>query len=273
MSNREIFRKVSLERLSSPEQLDLLMQVTNPRAWLALVALGTLIGLVVLWGFLGRIPVESTGSAILLKSGGVKNLVATGEGQVTELYIQAGEVITEGMPVAEIAPLGGGESTVVTSAYTGEILELKADVGSLVSPGAPLASLEFVGEGVQLEAILYVSPNDGKSIQPGMSARVAPATVRPEEYGFLVGQVISVGEFPATYQGILRTLGSDELIGALVTEQAPIEVRVALVPDPETTSGYRWSSSAGPDFEMSSGTLASATIRLAEQRPIDLVLP
>ena len=30
-----IFRKAALERLSSPERLDQLMQVTRPRAWLA----------------------------------------------------------------------------------------------------------------------------------------------------------------------------------------------------------------------------------------------
>ncbi len=35
-----IFRKVALERLSSPEQLDQLLQVTDPKGWLALGALG-----------------------------------------------------------------------------------------------------------------------------------------------------------------------------------------------------------------------------------------
>ena len=38
-----IFRKVALERLSSPEQLDQLMQVTSPKGWLALAGLGALL--------------------------------------------------------------------------------------------------------------------------------------------------------------------------------------------------------------------------------------
>ena len=33
-----LFRKVALERLSSPERLDELMQLTTPGGWLALVA-------------------------------------------------------------------------------------------------------------------------------------------------------------------------------------------------------------------------------------------
>ena len=33
-----IFRKVALDRLSSPDQIDKLLNVTSSRAWLALVA-------------------------------------------------------------------------------------------------------------------------------------------------------------------------------------------------------------------------------------------
>ncbi|MEY4095680.1 MAG: hypothetical protein RLZZ53_2879, partial [Acidobacteriota bacterium] len=36
--SEKIFRKVALDRLASPEQLDLLMEVTSPRSWIALVA-------------------------------------------------------------------------------------------------------------------------------------------------------------------------------------------------------------------------------------------
>jgi hypothetical protein len=43
---RSIFRKESLERLSSAERLDQLMQVVSPRSWLPLVALGSIVGVV-----------------------------------------------------------------------------------------------------------------------------------------------------------------------------------------------------------------------------------
>lgn len=41
-----IFRKESLERLSSPERLDQLMQVIAPMDWLALTVLSSLVGFV-----------------------------------------------------------------------------------------------------------------------------------------------------------------------------------------------------------------------------------
>lgn len=97
-----IFRKVALERLSSPEQLDQLMQVTNPRGWLALSGLGALLLTAVGWGFLGSIPREADGEGILLRRGGVSSLVAAEAGQVEELVVAVGDVIGKDQPVARI---------------------------------------------------------------------------------------------------------------------------------------------------------------------------
>ena len=147
--------------------------------------------------------------------------------------------------IAEITPAGTAEVVPVYSPYDGRILELKADVGNLVNQGSSLASLEFAGEDIAQEVIMYVSPADGKRIQPGMMAQIAPITAQVEEHGFLLGRVESVSDFPATYAGMLRVLGSEELIQALGISGAPIEVRITLLADENSPSGYRWSSSVG----------------------------
>jgi HlyD family secretion protein len=59
-SKSTIFRKESLERLSSPEQLDQLMQVVNPRSWLPLATIGSLVVLGLIWSLIGRIPITIT---------------------------------------------------------------------------------------------------------------------------------------------------------------------------------------------------------------------
>lgn len=63
---RTIFRKESLERLSSPERLDQLMQVVSPRSWLPLVALGSIVGVAVIWSIYGRIPITVEGRGVLI---------------------------------------------------------------------------------------------------------------------------------------------------------------------------------------------------------------
>lgn len=64
--SNSIFRKESLERLSSPEQLDQLMQVVSPKSWLPLASLASLMALALVWGFWGRIPITAVGKGILV---------------------------------------------------------------------------------------------------------------------------------------------------------------------------------------------------------------
>lgn len=97
-----IFRKVALERLSSPEQLDQLLQVTDPKGWLALGALGLLLLTSVGWGVFGSIPTEARGEGILLRQGGVSSLVAAENGQVEEILVRVGDVIQKGQAVARV---------------------------------------------------------------------------------------------------------------------------------------------------------------------------
>jgi HlyD family secretion protein len=97
-----IFRKVALERLSSPEQLDQLLQVTDPQGWLALAAVAALLAAALGWGVFGSIPTEAAGAGILIRRGGVSDLVAAGSGQVAEVTVAVGDAIAKGQVVARI---------------------------------------------------------------------------------------------------------------------------------------------------------------------------
>ncbi|HYH79253.1 MAG TPA: NHLP bacteriocin system secretion protein [Longimicrobium sp.] len=102
MDNR-VFRKVSLDRLSSPEQLDQVMQVTNPRGWMALAAVGALLGMAIGWGVFGSLSEKVAGGGILLKSGGIFEVASPAEGRVTDVSVSVGDSVTEGQVVAWIA--------------------------------------------------------------------------------------------------------------------------------------------------------------------------
>ncbi len=97
-----VFRKVALERLSSPEQLDQLLSVTRPGGWLALGSLGALLLAAVVWGFAGTIPTEARGEGMLLRRGGVTDLVAAASGQVDQLLVAVGDHVEKGQVVAKI---------------------------------------------------------------------------------------------------------------------------------------------------------------------------
>src|SRR5215468_3211983 len=98
-----VFRKVSLDRLSSPEQLDQLMQVTDARGWIILSALGTILAIAVLWGFLGSVEHNVPCSGMLVKSGGVFEVSALSSGRITDLAVRVGDMVTEGQVVARMS--------------------------------------------------------------------------------------------------------------------------------------------------------------------------
>jgi multidrug efflux pump subunit AcrA (membrane-fusion protein) len=269
---KEIFSKAALERLSSPEQLDQLMQVTTPKGWLALLGLGIILLVAVIWGIFGDVPTKVAGQGILLKAEGVYHVPATTAGQVLELYAQVGDQVVEGQTIARIAPAGGGTGARVISPYAGQVLELRTSTGSVVNVGSPVVSLEALHQGQKkLEAVLFLEAGDGKKVRPGMLAEITPSTVKREEFGFIPSLVTSVSKFPATQQGMMLTLGSEELVKQF--SQSPvIEVRIELVEDPTSPSGYQWSSK-GPDVSIEDGTLCSANIVVEQRRPISLVIP
>lgn len=98
----KMFRKVSLERLSSPDRLDQLVQVTSPQAWIALFAFFGLMFVLILWSLFGSIPTKVAGTAILIKTGGVINVVSSVPGTVSDVAIISGEKVRRGQEVARI---------------------------------------------------------------------------------------------------------------------------------------------------------------------------
>lgn len=98
-----IFRKVSLDRLASPEQLDQAMQATTPGGWLALGALALLLAAAVVWGVTGAVPEKIPGQGILVKSGGIFEVVPLEGGRVTDVSVNVGDLVNEGQTIARVA--------------------------------------------------------------------------------------------------------------------------------------------------------------------------
>ena len=85
---RQIFRQKSLDRLESPDNLDQLLRIVRPQAWIALLATGAVLGIAITWSFVGKVPITVEGvavltgawlggeaGALLMQSSGVGNII------------------------------------------------------------------------------------------------------------------------------------------------------------------------------------------------------
>jgi HlyD family secretion protein len=159
----------------------------------------------------------------------------------------------------------------IRSARTGQVIEVQVGVGDFIQPGRVLARME--GLSGEPGALVFVPANAGKHVKTGMTIRISPSTVSPEEYGYIQGKVKSVSSYPVTRDEMMFYLQNEVLVNRLLQSGETISVAATLEADPGTPSGLRWSSSQGPDLSVEGGTVCSASVVLARQRPITLLVP
>lgn len=300
----QIFRQSSLEKLSSPEQLDRVIKITSSRSWLILAVMMILAVSLVLWGLLGEIPTQVTSDGILLSSGGIYSVQNVVAGIVSDVqveqgdYVQTGDVLVRldlAAYLREIEELKKDvglvhsealrkkivekqkeyfKNSIVSAPTEGRVIEVLTKKGDAIQPGQVLIKLSRTGRGIrELETVLYVPMEQGRNVTPGMEVRISPSIVKKEEFGQMIGQVISVSQYTVSANSMLNILGSQELVQKFSAAGPLLEVHASLFPDERTFSGYQWSSKAGPPLKIQNGTICTGQITTKKERPISLVMP
>lgn len=178
------------------------------------------------------------------------------------------------------------EATTVVSQFSGRVVGLRSANGTSLVPGQAMLILEDVaeldgatddgaggGEPV-LDTVIYVSAGDGKRVLPGMPVRLSPAGIEEEEYGFMLGRVLSVDEYAADAASMQARVEDQQLVQEILkVAPVPLAVIVEVERDPSTPSGYKWSSKKGPPSRITVGTVCTGGIVVESRRPLDLVIP
>jgi HlyD family secretion protein len=163
----------------------------------------------------------------------------------------------------------------VYSSASGQILETFYEQGDWVNAGDILAWVKYPLEADESHFFsTFFSVDEGQKIEVGMEAQIALHNVSTQLYGYLRGIVIETTEFPSSDRALLRRIRNPQIIN-FMKEGVPTVIRVVIRPhkDPQTFSGYSWTTAKGPPHFVRAGTVVEAKIILGESSPISYLLP
>ncbi|WP_316741723.1 HlyD family efflux transporter periplasmic adaptor subunit [Streptomyces sp. MK7] len=266
------FRQQALAKLQSPEELDLPVRLARPQGWLVLSVTLVAMAAACVWAVTGSVASTVSAPAVLTHGQGSYILQSPVAGQVTAVLAEQGQRLPANAPVLKVRTAQG--ESVVRSVAAGRITALAATIGQIVSTGANVAAVEKVAHASDpLYATVYVPAQNAAAIPARAAVDLTVSSVPAQRYGVLRGHVKSVDRSAQSAQQIAAYLGDSQLGEQFSRKGRPVAVLVRLDVSSRTKSGYRWSSADGPPFRPDSMTLATASIRLADQRPVDWLLP
>ncbi|MGV9342196.1 HlyD family efflux transporter periplasmic adaptor subunit [Streptomyces sp. NPDC003688] len=266
------FRQQALAKLQSPEELDLPVRLARPQGWLALGVTVVVMAAASVWAVTGSVTSTVSAPAILTHAQGSYLLQSPVAGQVTAVLAQQGDRLDANAPVLKVRTAQG--DSLIRTVAAGRITALAATIGQIIRTGANVAAVEKVAHADDpLYATVYVPAGNAASIPAHAEVDLTVSSVPAERYGVLRGRVKSVDRTAQSAQSIAAFLGDSQLGEQFTREERPVAVTVKLEKSASAKSGYRWSSADGPPFRLDSMTLATGSVRLADRRPLDWLLP
>lgn len=253
--------------MTTPEELDELLQVNSIRTWLLFAAICVALAGMLLWGFLGVITHDASGFGIIRVHELPREVVAQGYGQVDSVFCKTGDKVVEGQKLLTISRLEEKLHVAVTAPFTGELTGLNVREGSFVTTGLPLLELVRINESVAItpEVIFFVKEQEIPKLRTGMitGIEVLKAGVPPD---FLKGKIIFIADYPASRNAILKYFPDDAQ--SLQLDQYEFhEVRASLDIDP--------GKMAASELEMIhslNGLTCDVNITVSRQSPMGFLL-
>lgn len=97
-----IYRKASLDRLASPEQLDKMIRIASPSLWIAVAGAVLVVVSVLGWAIFGSLPENASVNGIYMSDTSVRSAYASYGGTVEELLVSKNQQVEAGDVVAVV---------------------------------------------------------------------------------------------------------------------------------------------------------------------------
>lgn len=259
----------ALDKLTSPEMLDQRLVVVSSKGWIALLCTSLLLIGGILWAFFGEIPSTLSTKVIFLNKEGLEVIRSPGPGMLTDIAVKENQEISPDTTLAYLQQTK--EQKKIVSGSSGLIIEVIVPGGTKVEEGSMLFLLEKPSGNYIFYA--YLPIEQSQLVKPGMTAYMQIVGINAQLYGEIVGKVVSLSPFVVSENHLSYMLGDRSLVNYFTQQQPVVEVLIQPQINPNTPSGYQWTSKKGPAKKIPPRSIGTALIILESRRPITYVFP
>ena len=207
MFNREIFRKAAIEKLSTPDDLDELLQVNSGLSWLLLVAVLCLIAGASIWGVFGQIVNKVSMTGTIQPVDPPQSIIVNEAGQIDSVFHWPGDKVLKNQPLMGYMPDKGSSIKYILSPIDGELVELNISEGLFLTPGLTVAKVAYNHRGQILhpEFLFFVA---GKMVNDLTTGQDVSILIEGHESGPIRvnSRITYISKLPASEESISNVI-------------------------------------------------------------------
>lgn len=268
----QLFRKSSIERLSSPEQLDKAIVVTSPMSWIVLIGIALIAVCFALWTILGTIPVTLETKGVISNGIYTNTVYSDVSGTIAEINVNEGERAENGKILAKIESSAKNVYEVKADSNF-EITKVCVKEGETVNCADELFGISPVSDNDTF-VVFYIGAEQAPGICAGMDAVVNMPGFDNQKYGHMKGSVVRVDSYACNGEAIAGTFGANNKAPENIDMEEPmIAVTCMLEKDTESANGLFWSNRRGQELSVNYGNVVDVTVVMDEQAPIAKLVP
>lgn len=269
----QLFRKSSIEKLSSPEQLDKSIVVTSSMSWIALIGVALIVVCFFVWAFCGSMPSTMDARGIISNGVYTNSVYSDYAGEITEISVTEGENISKEAVICKVTD-ENGDVHPISATDDCIITKQLIQVGDTVNYSDEIFGISPVSSKDSF-AVFFVGIEQLPSIHSGMEVIVNMPAFDNQKYGHMKGTIVNIDTFASNENSIRRIIGNNEdVIDYLGTMAQPVAaVTCVLEKDDSSANGLFWSNEAGEDLTVSIGSVVNIKVVMNESAPITKLIP
>ena len=244
----ELFNKEALQALDDKSELKEMPRVASPALWLILTSLLMICALALFWCIFGKLNYTVNATAVVFPFAEARPISVPFDGTVHHVIATNGQKVAAGAPIASIRSQLA--TTTLTSPENGVVLTSKPAESKFVAREPVVWILPQELQLHDREVLAYVPFANLRKVKIGAKVQVTPADLEREKWGYAVGTVTSIEQYPTDRQAVAQRLKLAELAAIIPAEQPVYEVRIVL---DRGADGLIWSRKKSQNMAVTTG--------------------